>query len=104
VISTKDRHINHHTYYIIDDFSVLAVRARFIQELPSLFPPADVIDIDDVTIANLASESEESSRERTRCGEKLKVLEHGLEALQGVQDISPVQQGVSLRKKRFYLS
>ncbi|CAN9372578.1 unnamed protein product [Alternaria alternata] len=47
---------------IIDDFSVLAVEARLIQELPTLFSPADVIDIDDVTVANLASESEESSR------------------------------------------
>ncbi|CAN9314364.1 unnamed protein product [Alternaria alternata] len=77
---------------IIDDFSVLAVEARLIQELPSLFSPADVIDIDDVTVAKLASESEESSRERTRFSEKLKVLEHGHKALQGVQDISPLQK------------
>jgi hypothetical protein len=59
--------------------------------------------MDDATVANLASESEETSRERMRCGEKLKVLEHGLEALQGIQDISPVQQGASLREKTFYL-
>lgn len=72
------------------------MEARLIQELPTLFSPADVIDIDDITVANLASESEETSRERMRCGEKLKVLEHGLEALQSVQDISPVQQGASL--------
>ncbi|CAN9274782.1 unnamed protein product [Alternaria alternata] len=78
---------------IIDDFSVLAVEARLIQELPTLFSPADVIDIDDVTVANLASESEESSRERTRFSEKLKILEHGHKALQGVQDISPLQKG-----------
>ncbi|CAN9197093.1 unnamed protein product [Alternaria alternata] len=77
---------------IIDDFSVLAVEARLIQELPTLFSPADVIDIDDVTVANLASESEESSRERTRFSEKLKILEHGHKALQGVQDISPLQK------------
>ncbi|RYN74982.1 hypothetical protein AA0120_g12116 [Alternaria tenuissima] len=77
---------------IIDDFSVLAVEARLIQELPSLFSPADIIDIDDVTVAKLASESEECSRERTRFSEKLKVLEHGHKALQGVQDISPLQQ------------
>ncbi|KAF7679745.1 hypothetical protein GT037_001396 [Alternaria burnsii] len=77
---------------IIDDFSVLAVEARLIQELPSLFSPADVIDIDDVTVAKLASESEESSRERTRFSEKLKVQEHGHNALQGVQDISPLEK------------
>ncbi|KAI0615932.1 hypothetical protein TUN199_12103, partial [Pyrenophora tritici-repentis] len=49
---------------IIDDFSVLAVEARLIQELPSLFCPADVIDIDDTAVAVLASESEETSTER----------------------------------------
>ncbi|CAG5158443.1 uncharacterized protein ALTATR162_LOCUS5082 [Alternaria atra] len=77
---------------IIDDFSVLAVEARLIQELPSLFSPADVIDIDETTVAALASESEESSRERTRCSEKLRILEDGLKALQNVRDVSPLQR------------
>jgi len=78
---------------LIDDFAVLAVEARFIQELPSLFSPADVIDIDDATVAALASESEQSSRERTQFSEKLKILEDGLRALQAVQTISPLSQG-----------
>lgn len=90
---------------IIDDFSVLAVEARLIQELPSLFSPADIIDIDDATVAALASESEESSTERTLCNEKLKILEDGLSALQNVQEFSPVPQGTrlsqnSVQKKR----
>jgi GTP-binding protein EngB required for normal cell division len=78
---------------LIDDFAVLAIEARFIQELPSLFSPADVIDIDDATVAALASESEQSSRERTQFSEKLKILEDGLRALQAVQIISPLSQG-----------
>ncbi|KAF2194529.1 hypothetical protein K469DRAFT_725843 [Zopfia rhizophila CBS 207.26] len=71
---------------IIDDFSVLAVEARLVQELPSLFCPADVIDIDDTTVAALASESEESLTERTLYREKLKILEDRLRALQNIQD------------------
>jgi GTP-binding protein EngB required for normal cell division len=78
---------------IIDDFSVLAIEACFIQQLPSLFSPTDVINIDDATVSALASESEESSKERTRCSEKLQVLEDGLRALQNVQNISPLPQG-----------
>lgn len=78
---------------VIDDFSVLAVEARLIQELPSLFSPADIIDIDDATVASLASESEDSSTERTLCSEKLKVLEDGLRALQNMRDVSSVPQG-----------
>ncbi|KAI4624769.1 hypothetical protein J4E83_004445 [Alternaria metachromatica] len=54
---------------------------------------ADVIDIDDATVTALASESEESSKERMRCSEKLKILEDGLRALQDVRDISPLPQG-----------
>ena len=78
---------------IIDDFSVLAVEACFIQQLPTLFSPADVIDLDEATVAALAAESEESSKERARSSEKLRVLEDGLKALQVVQDISPLPQG-----------
>jgi hypothetical protein len=79
---------------VIDDFSVLAVEARLVQELPSLFTPADVIDIDDATVIALASESEESSTERTLCNEKLKILEDGLGALQNAQEFSPIPQGM----------
>ena len=64
-----------------------------MQALPDLFSPADVIDIDDATVAALASESEESSKERKRCSEKLKILEDGLRALQDVRNISPLPQG-----------
>lgn len=84
---------------VIDDFSVLAVEARLVQELPSLFSPADVIDIDEATVIALASESDESSTERVFCNEKLKVLEDGLKALQNAQEISPVPQGTKLSQE-----
>ncbi|KAF1836453.1 hypothetical protein BDW02DRAFT_646135 [Decorospora gaudefroyi] len=77
---------------IIDDFSVLAVEAHLIQELPSLFTPADIIDMDDAAVASLASESDESATERTLCSEKLKVLEDGLRALQNERQISSPPQ------------
>ena len=81
---------------IIDDFSVLAVEACLVQELPTLFCPADVIDIDDTTVAILASESEDSSTERMAYNEKLKVLESGLQALQSIRDVSFTLEGMNI--------
>lgn len=69
---------------IIDDFSVLAVEACLIERLPTLFSPADVVGINDATVAILASKDEESSAERARCNEKLKIFKDGLNALQSV--------------------
>jgi hypothetical protein len=71
---------------MVDDFGVLAVEACLIQKLPTLFSPADVIEFDDAVVAILASEDEESSAERARCNEKLKILKDGLNALQSVQE------------------
>lgn len=83
----------------IDDFSVLAVEARLVQELPALFSPTDIIDMDDTTVIALASESQDSSAERTLCEEKLAILEAGLRALENVQDSSSVPQGTALIRK-----
>ena len=81
---------------IVDDISVLAVEARLIQELPCLFSPADVINIDDATVTALASESEDTTTERTRCVEKLRILGDGLRDLQNIQELSPLPQGTRL--------
>ncbi|OAL42717.1 interferon-induced GTP-binding protein Mx [Pyrenochaeta sp. DS3sAY3a] len=62
----------------IDDFSVLAIEACLIEKLPTLFCPADVLDVDDAMVAMIAAEDEESSAERKRCSEKLKGLTKGL--------------------------
>jgi hypothetical protein len=74
----------------IDDFSVLAVEACLVENLPNLFCPEKVLDIDDVMVAKLAAEDEESSAERGRCSEKLRVLEIGLRELKNVQEYSRV--------------
>jgi hypothetical protein len=79
---------------IIDDFSVLAIEACFVQELPTLFGSADVIDLEDTTVMALASEDAESSAERAQCDEKLKVLEDGLRALQSVQEYPLLHTGM----------
>lgn len=85
----------------IDDISVLAVEACLIKKLPTLFCPADILDIDDATVVALASEDEESSAERARCTEKLKVLEDGLSALQSVKEYPLVLKGMgSIGKSR----
>jgi hypothetical protein len=70
----------------IDDFSVLAVEACVVEELPTLFCPAKVLDIGDEMLAKLAAEDEESSIERDQCIVKLKVLENGLRELKDVQE------------------
>ena len=85
---------------LIDDFAVLAVEARLVQELPSLFSPEDVVDIDETTVTALASENEETSKERVRCSEKLKVLEDGLKALQNVRNMRPIPQGEKFRLQK----
>lgn len=82
---------------IIDDFSVLAVEACFVEKLPGLFCPEDVFDLSDETVALIAAEDEESAAERSRCIEKLKVLENGLRELKSAQGIPSMYHGRSTR-------
>ncbi|KAK7178569.1 dynamin family protein [Paraphaeosphaeria sporulosa] len=70
----------------IDDFSVLAVETCIVDSLSTLFCPENVLDIKDEMVATLAAEGEESSMERERCCEKLKVLESGRRELKSVQE------------------
>jgi hypothetical protein len=67
---------------------VLAVEACLIEGLTTLFCPENVLDIEDELVATLAAEDEESSTERGRCSEKLKILEDGLRELKRVQEFS----------------
>jgi len=69
---------------------VLAVEACLIEKLSTLFCPADVLDIDETMVAALAAEDEETSAERSKCSEKLKILENGLRGLKSVQEYSSV--------------
>jgi hypothetical protein len=65
---------------------VLAIEACIVQRLSTLFRPEDILDIDDGMVATLAAEDEESTAERERCCEKLKILENGLMELKSVQE------------------
>lgn len=70
---------------------MLAIEACIIESLPTLFPPEDILDIDDAMVATLAAEDEDSSRERERCRNKLKILEDGLRELKRVQEHPSLQ-------------
>ncbi|KAH9878049.1 hypothetical protein J1614_003266 [Plenodomus biglobosus] len=77
----------------VHDFSVLAVETCLVEQLPTLFTPVDVLDMDKAVVESLASESEDSSTQRSRLKEKLQVLENGLQALQGVQEYAAGRTG-----------
>lgn len=67
---------------------MLAFEACLIEQLPALFCPEDVLDMDDEVVANLAAEEEDMVVERNRCSEKLRVLENGLKELKNLQGVS----------------
>ena len=57
-----------------------------VESLSTLFCPENVLDIKDGMVAILAAEDKESSVERARCCEKLKVPENGLREFKIVQE------------------
>lgn len=65
----------------MDDIAVLAVEHSLIKKLPSVFSPDVVFELDDQEIHRIVAESDETSAERSRCVEKLEVLEDGLRNL-----------------------
>jgi hypothetical protein len=86
---------------VIDDISVLAIEECFIQKLPTLFSPEDVLDIEDGVIAALAAEDADAAAERERCSEKLRVLQDGLRELRAVQGYPSVDfKGTMMKRKR----
>lgn len=63
---------------VVDDISVLAVEKCLVQQLPNLFTPETVFNMDDNVIQAIAAESEESVMERKHTTVRLRVLETGL--------------------------
>ncbi|CAG9983838.1 unnamed protein product [Clonostachys byssicola] len=59
----------------IDDISMLAVEQCLIKKLPSLFPSEIILELQDDEVAQIATESDALSLERTWCRQKLATLE-----------------------------
>ncbi|KKY23634.1 putative interferon-induced gtp-binding protein mx [Diplodia seriata] len=65
-----------HTF--IDNAATLAVESCLVSALPDILSPGVVSEMDDETLASLASESEETKNERSMLRERLKSLKEGL--------------------------
>ncbi|ROW08355.1 hypothetical protein VMCG_03240 [Cytospora schulzeri] len=65
----------------VDDVSVNAVETCLIQQLPDVFSPDIVWDLEDDQIDSLGSEDDNTIRDRAELQEKLRVLEDGLKDL-----------------------
>lgn len=79
---------------------MLAVEACLLEKLSALFCPADVLDIDEETVAKLAAEDGGSSTERAQYNKKLNVLEDRLLELKSVQEYLPVLfKGMTITKQ-----
>lgn len=68
----------------IDDVSVLAIEDCLIGRLSQLFRPRFILNMSPEDISRLAGETEESSLERDRLGQKRKILEMGLQGLKSL--------------------
>lgn len=67
-----------------------AIESSLLGNLPTVFSPEVVINLDDVTITKIASESAESIVEREGLEKQLSVLEHSLKTIQriGIRQVS----------------
>ena len=66
---------------VVDDIGVLAIEECLMQQLPTLFMPETIFDLDDNVIRRIAAESDESVAERERSTRRLRILETGLRDL-----------------------
>ncbi|KAI0381480.1 P-loop containing nucleoside triphosphate hydrolase protein [Hypomontagnella monticulosa] len=67
---------------VVDDFSKLAIEACLISELPKLFTPEIVFELDDDVVSRIAGESWEIADERKFLTEKMEILSSGMTELQ----------------------
>ncbi|KAI6080250.1 P-loop containing nucleoside triphosphate hydrolase protein [Hypoxylon rubiginosum] len=78
-------------YYkaVIDDVSVLAIERCLIQQLPDLLAPEAIYDLTDAEVRRIAGESHESTVERARTTDKLRILESGMAELKRLKKHNP---------------
>jgi hypothetical protein len=70
---------------LVDDFSVLAVEKCLLKRLPDVLSPKTAGSLDDVTVSQIAAETEESRLERSHATHKLSILEWALVVLRSLE-------------------
>ena len=70
--------------------AVLAIEQCLVKKLPSLFSPDVVFELGDEETCRLAAESDDTSAERSRYAEKLRILEAGLLDLKRLEKRRPI--------------
>jgi hypothetical protein len=80
---------------VVDNFSVLAVEKCLLKRLPDVLSPRTAGSLDDVTVSQIAAESEESRLERSRTTRKLDILKPALVVLCSLQRHKAVGKSAS---------
>jgi hypothetical protein len=70
---------------VIDAFGMYAIEASLLGNLTTVFNPEVVVNLDDVTITKIASESAESIVEREELEKQLSTLEYSLKTFQRME-------------------
>ncbi|KIX99631.1 uncharacterized protein Z520_04265 [Fonsecaea multimorphosa CBS 102226] len=81
---------------IVDSFGVYAVEQCLLNELPDIFKPEIVFNLDDAMVTRIAGESPGSLAEREELNKKLKVLEDTMTTLRRMRTVGePTDDQVS---------
>jgi hypothetical protein len=81
---------------VVDNFSVLAVEKCLLKRLPNVLSLKTAGSLDDVTVSQIAAESEESGLERSRATQKLNILESALVVLRSLERHKAVGKSASV--------
>jgi hypothetical protein len=73
---------------VVDAFSMYAVEACLLKQLPNVFPPRIAYDLEDATVTRIAGESEECTLEREDLVTKERVLEKSMITLRRLKSFT----------------